>query len=143
MPAFVTTRRVEFRDTDAAGIAHFSVFLLYFEQAEHELLRSLGWSVHQQVEGETVSWPRVSVRCDYRAAVRFEEIVTIELVVRRLGTSSITYAARFLAAGRLLADGEMAVVCCRLDPARAPQKRDIPSDLRARLTPFLEPNSPA
>ena len=26
---FTTTRRVEFRDTDAAGIMHFSVFFLY------------------------------------------------------------------------------------------------------------------
>ena len=34
-----TTRRVEFRDTDAAGIVHFSAFFFYMESVEHEFLR--------------------------------------------------------------------------------------------------------
>jgi len=38
-------RRVEFAETDMAGIAHFSSFVIYMEQAEHALLRSLGTSV--------------------------------------------------------------------------------------------------
>jgi 4-hydroxybenzoyl-CoA thioesterase/acyl-CoA thioester hydrolase len=33
-PSFITTRRVEFRDTDAAGIMHFSVFFTAMESAE-------------------------------------------------------------------------------------------------------------
>jgi hypothetical protein len=40
--AFITTRRVEFSDTDAAGIAHFVAFFRWMEQAEHDLLRSVG-----------------------------------------------------------------------------------------------------
>ena len=39
---FVARRRVEFRDTDAAGIAHFSTFFVWMESAEHELLRHAG-----------------------------------------------------------------------------------------------------
>ena len=34
---FVTTRRVEFCQTDAAGIMHFAAFFELMEQAEHEL----------------------------------------------------------------------------------------------------------
>ena len=49
---FKTERRVEFRDTDAAGIVHFSVFFAYMEQAEHEFLRSLGLSVHGGVDAD-------------------------------------------------------------------------------------------
>src|SRR3984893_8862096 len=45
-----TTRRVEFRDTDAAGIAHFSAFFFYMESVEHEFLRSLGLSVVSEDE---------------------------------------------------------------------------------------------
>ena len=37
--SFVTSRRVEFRDTDTAGIAHFSVFFVWMEQAEHAVSR--------------------------------------------------------------------------------------------------------
>src|SRR5213078_989612 len=46
MPAvFRTTRRVEFADTDMAGIVHFANFFRYMESAEHEFLRSHGLSV--------------------------------------------------------------------------------------------------
>lgn len=43
-------RRVEFSETDMAGIAHFSSFIIYMEQAEHALLRSLGTSVFRASE---------------------------------------------------------------------------------------------
>ena len=42
---FSTKRRVELRDTDAAGIAHFSAYFRYMEQSEHEFLRHVGLSV--------------------------------------------------------------------------------------------------
>ena len=43
---FRCRQRVEFADTDMAGIVHFSNFFRYMERAEHEFLRSLGLSVH-------------------------------------------------------------------------------------------------
>lgn len=46
-PGFHWRRRVEFAETDMAGIAHFSSFIIYMEQAEHALLRSLGTSVFE------------------------------------------------------------------------------------------------
>jgi len=42
---FHWVRRVEFCETDMAGIAHFSSFIIYMEQAEHAMLRALGTSV--------------------------------------------------------------------------------------------------
>lgn len=72
MAPFTTRRRVEFRDTDAAGIAHFSAFFFWMESAEHELLRVAGVPVIDRgADGIDVSWPRVSAACDYTAAVRF------------------------------------------------------------------------
>src|SRR5688572_30626127 len=50
MSTYKTSRRIEFRDTDAAGIAHFSVFFTFMEEAEHEFLRHVGLSVHVQHE---------------------------------------------------------------------------------------------
>ena len=75
MPAYRTQRLVEFRDTDAAGIMHFSSFFLVMEQAEHQMLRDLGMSVVYPYEGGILSWPRVSATCDYQVPLRFEEIV--------------------------------------------------------------------
>ena len=45
MTPFTTTRRVEFGDTDMAGIMHFANFFRFMEAAEPDFLRSLGLSV--------------------------------------------------------------------------------------------------
>src|SRR4029078_7098971 len=94
--AFVTTRRVEFSDTDAAGIMHFAAFFRMMEQAEHDLLRSVGLSVVSHDAAGTISWPRVSAKCDFRAAAKFEDVLQIEVRITRLGERSAAYAHRFL-----------------------------------------------
>ncbi|MFO0867863.1 MAG: thioesterase family protein [Pirellulales bacterium] len=132
-------RRVEFRDTDAAGIMHFSTFFLRMEEAEHALLRSLGSSVWV-VDGATkLSWPRVSARCDYRGPVRFEELLQVEVRVARLGETSVTYDFRFLRGESLVAEGQVTAVCCRLEPGAAPQPVAIPTALRQQLAAYLRP----
>src|SRR5713101_868572 len=92
---FRTRRRVEFADTDMAGIVHFANFFRYMEAAEVEFLRSRGLSVVQVWEGERISFPRVAASCDFSKPVRFEDVVDIAVTVSRLGTKSVTYAIEF------------------------------------------------
>ena len=40
------TRRIEFAETDMAGIVHFSNFFRMMEATEHAFFRSLGLSIH-------------------------------------------------------------------------------------------------
>ena len=49
---FWTSRRIEFSDTDLAGMAHFSRFFVFMETAEHQLLNALGTSVDAHEERE-------------------------------------------------------------------------------------------
>ena len=57
---FIFSRRVEFAETDMAGIVHFANFYRMMENAEHAFFRSLGFSVHDEFDGQTIGWPRVS-----------------------------------------------------------------------------------
>ena len=115
---FSTTRRVEFRDTDAAGIVHFSAFFPMMEAAEHEMLRSLGISIMPREEDAepTVTWPRVAASCEYTAAARFDDSLQISVRVAKIGTSSVQYNFRFLRDQQLIAKGS---VTARLLPALA------------------------
>ena len=73
---FRQTRRVQFAETDLAGIVHFSNFYRYMEEAEHAFYRSLGFSVHdmpRDAPGSKVGWPRVHASADFRNPLRFEE----------------------------------------------------------------------
>lgn len=133
LPTFRATRRVEFRDTDAAQIAHFSVFFHYMEEVEHEFLRSLGLSVLIQHEQGPLSWPRVAASCQYRGAVRFEDVLDIELTVARVGEKSVTYTFRFTHQGRDVAEGQITSVCCRMHPLAEPEAIPMPPAIAARL----------
>ena len=99
---FRMTHRVEFSETDMAGIVHFANFFRYMESTEHAFFRSLGLSIHMQVEGRTVSWPRVHVECDYTQPLRFEDRVEVHLIVREKKSKSLSYEFVF----RKLTDAE-------------------------------------
>ncbi len=137
---FKTTRRVEFRETDAAGIAHFSAFLCYMEQAEHDLLRTVDWSVMMpHTETGYLSWPRVHVEADFQGSVQFEDILDIEVSISRLGARSVTYQFNFVCKGRQIASGKTIAVCCHVGTDRSLDSIDIPSELRERLSRYVIP----
>lgn len=138
--AFVTTRRVEFSDTDAAGMMHFVAFFRMMEQAEHELLRSVGLSVMMHDANGPISWPRVAARCEFQAAARFEDLLEIEVRIARLGERSVTYAHRFLRAGQVLASGEVTSVCCQMQSGAWPASMPIPPAIVEKLQAFITPN---
>jgi 4-hydroxybenzoyl-CoA thioesterase/acyl-CoA thioester hydrolase len=135
-------RRVEFRDTDAAGIMHFSAFFNYMEQVEHEFLRHLGMSVFERDDEGAISWPRVAVSCDFQGAVRFEDILDIAIEVIRRGEKSVTYGFRFTHADRPVADGRLTTVCCRLDGKAPPRSIPIPDWIVALLEGRDSPKRP-
>lgn len=92
---FQITRRVEFCDTDMAGIMHFSNYFRFMEAAETAFLRSLGFSVAFSPGGLELCLPRVHAECDYLAPLRFEDEVLIHLLVQKKGARSLTYRFRF------------------------------------------------
>jgi acyl-CoA thioester hydrolase len=137
MPPLLTRRRVEFRDTDAAGIVHFSAFFFWMESAEHELLRAAGVPVvERDAAGVDASWPRVSASCDYVSAVRFGEELEIAAGVEAVGRTSVTYGFAFSHEGRPVARGTIVAVRCLMHPSRKPEAVLVPPDIIARLEPF-------
>lgn len=115
MPHFTTTRRIEFCETDMAGIVHFANYYRYMEQAEHELFRSLGLKIAgKTVEGIDVGWPRVAAKCEYRAPARYDDVITIELTIVKQSTRSLTIEYQFSRDRQPLAKGEMTTVCCTM-----------------------------
>jgi YbgC/YbaW family acyl-CoA thioester hydrolase len=133
MPQHRTTRRVEFCDTDMAGIAHFSNFFRWMEAAEVEYLRARGLSVKMQWEGQLIGFPRVAATCDYLAPARFEDLLEIAATLERVGDKSVTYAFEVSCGGRKLAAGKVTSVCCRVIDESHYESMSIPASYRARL----------
>jgi acyl-CoA thioester hydrolase len=131
---FRISRRVDFADTDMAGIIHFSNYFRYMEFAEVAFLRARGLSVSMTTDADKIGFPRVSATCDYLHPVRFEDVVDIEVRVERVGRKSVTYTFDFTHKGKLVAKGRLSAVCCRMRPeAHELESIDIPDDIRRRL----------
>ncbi|MFT5522238.1 MAG: acyl-CoA thioester hydrolase [Pirellulaceae bacterium] len=136
--SYSAMRRVEFRETDAAGICHFSSFFGYMEEAEHALLRDIGLSVVMQDEGRTISWPRVNASCDYIGAALFEDVLQVEVGISRLGQKSVTYQFKFSKDNKVVANGTMTSVCCIMHTGDAPEAIQIPHSIGQLLEPYVE-----
>ncbi len=110
-----TTRRIEWADTDTAGIIHFSRYFCFMEEVEHEFLRSIGLSVLMERDGQRITWPRVRATCEFVKPVKFEDVVDVHLSVQRKGVKSITYDFTFSQDGVEVARGQIVVACCRIE----------------------------
>jgi YbgC/YbaW family acyl-CoA thioester hydrolase len=119
---FKATRRVEFSDTDMAGIMHFSNFFRFMETAEHGFFRSLGFSIAPEPSETAVGWPRVHAQCDFKAPLRFEDMVEIHLLVREKKSKALSYLFKFSRINSGLpmevARGTVTVVCVRHEGAK-------------------------
>src|SRR6266571_3649408 len=93
---FKLVRRVEFSETDMAGIVHYSNFFRYMEAAEHAFFRSLGFSVVTRQVDPARGWPRVHAACDFNQPLYFEDEVEIQLLVSEKKSKSLGYRFRFL-----------------------------------------------
>lgn len=135
---FRMTHRVQFSETDMAGIVHFANFFRYMEATEHAFFRSLGFSIHTVEEGKTYGWPRVHAECDYKQPLRFEDLVEVHLRVREKKSKSLAYSFVF----RKLTDtepveiarGRITAVCVAMDAESGRMRAvDIPERLAATI----------
>ncbi|MCG8607954.1 acyl-CoA thioesterase [bacterium] len=130
---FRTQRRVEFADTDEAGIVHFARFFVFMETAEHEFLNSLGTSVSAEWDGNKIGWPRVSVSCEYLSPAKFEDVLDIHLTVLRRGSKSVTYNYLIKNQDTVVAKGQMTAACCICNPGQPIRAIPIPEFLAEQI----------
>lgn len=77
--------RLEWIDTDAAGIYHNSAVVRFVEAAEAAMMRERG------VHGYYGAAPRVRYEVDFAAPLVFDQEVTTVLTLARIGTTSMTF----------------------------------------------------
>ena len=134
---FKARRRVEFSDTDMAGIMHFSNFFRFIETAEHCFFRSLGFSICEPERHPRIGWPRVHASCDYHKPLRFEDLVEIHLLVAEKRSKAITYQVRFHrvngAAPEEVARGRLTIVCVSHAADGTMKATAIPEEIASKI----------
>ena len=118
-------RPLEWMDTDAAGIWHYSTIIRFAEHAELELHSRIG--IVERTFGMT---PRARIEFDFVSPVRFGDVVTTTLTVASIGRSSIAYDLLLDGPGGAFARGRIVTV---LLDAVGGRPTEVPDELRAVL----------
>jgi acyl-CoA thioester hydrolase len=129
---FVYRRRVQFAETDAAGIVHFANFYRYMEEAEHAMWRDAGLSI--EPASSEIGWPRVSAAFEFHRPLRFEDEFDVHVRIVEIAPKTIAYACDVRRAGERIATGTMKIACVRRRPGLPMQAVEIPPAIRARLS---------
>lgn len=134
-----STRRVEFSETDMAGLVHFSNFFKYMETAERDFFEAAGVDLIATKPRELVGWPRARAECKFSAPLRFGDTIKIHLAVKAVKDRAIDYQFRIFRhhedgtltqAGK----GHMTTILAQLGENGELQSIELPEDLRARIT---------
>jgi acyl-CoA thioester hydrolase len=129
---FVLRRRVQFQETDAAGIVHFTWFFRYMEEAEHAMWREAGLSIHPP--DSEIKWPRVATAFEYHRPLRFEDEIDIKIRVTTISRRTIQYECLVIRGEEKVATGTLTISCAQKRAGESLKSIDIPDDIRARLS---------
>ena len=128
---FRLRRRVQFYETDVAGIVHFSWFFRYMEEAEHALWREAGLSIHPP--DSPIGWPRVVAACEFHRPLKFEQEFDVTIRVTEISKRTISYACEMTQDGQRIATGTLKIACVAKLPDGSMKSTEIPEDIARRF----------
>lgn len=125
--------RVRWAETDKQGIVFNGHYLTWFDIAQTEHFRSIGFRYPNGLERFGLDIFVVNANLDYRAPAHFDEMVTLGARVEYLGRTSLRYRMAVFREETLLVEGTITyVIATREGRVPAP----IPDDFVARVLGF-------
>ena len=126
--------RVRYAETDAAGVVYYANYLVYFEVARVELLRSLGYPI-SAVEARGVILPVVEARLKYLRPARLDDLLTVAIVADAIGPASFSFDYEITREdGLLLVTGSTRLAVCDREMGRSMAMPDWLRDLFGRVS---------
>ena len=137
MKTYKSRYRVQWVDTDAARVMHYSNYFRYFEYAETDLYRELGFDYETNRSKFGIWLPRVEAHCNYKYPCRFNDELEVEIWIEELGSKHIKYGFRInnLTMGKIAAEGWVVIVSASVKEERAVE---IPEEIKNKLKEFFE-----
>jgi YbgC/YbaW family acyl-CoA thioester hydrolase len=124
-------RRVNFYETDLAGIVHFSWFFRYMEEAEHALWREAGLTI--ATAGEEIGYPRLAASCRFYAPLRFEDEFEVWIRVAEMTRRTMRYTSLITRDEVKIASGSTTMACVSKRRGEPMKAIDLPPDVVERF----------
>lgn len=120
-------RRANYYETDKMGIIHHSNYIRWFEEARLRYMEEMGWPF-TKVEEMGIIIPVLSVDCQYKSMVHFDDIVDIYTRITKFSGVRLAIAYRVLdeETGELRCTGETTHCFLNKDYKPIRLKREYP-----------------
>jgi acyl-CoA thioester hydrolase len=128
-------RRVEFAETDAAGMVHFSMFFRYMEESEHAVWRAAGLNIFERHEER--SWPRISAQFDFKTPLRFQDEFEVRTEIATVTRSTIQWAHVVTRGETVIGTGTVTAVYVTKDGDGAMKSAALPAEIISKLRAAL------
>lgn len=126
--------RVHAGDVDLAQIIYYPTLFHLFEQSIEELFLAMGAPYRGRTTDLSLTFPRVSVRGEFLTPIRAGDLLTFDVGVGRVGTTSLTFLSRAKNQGdATVARAEVTSVA--VDKSKW-KPVPVPSTLRDAVRPF-------
>lgn len=123
--------RVYYEDTDLAGVVYYANYLKFIERGRTEALRALGVDQARLKREQGLAFVVTRVAIDYRRPAAFDDLLTVETRLARLGGASATMEQRVARGETTLAEAEVTLALVDASGRAA----RLPPALRAALSP--------
>jgi acyl-CoA thioester hydrolase len=120
---FTTEVKVRFAETDAQGIAHHAVYLVWFEVARIEYLARFRGG-YPELQAEGIEALTLDANVSFRAPARFDDRLVIAARCSDVRGARFRFDYRVERDGELIAEGSTGHACAdarTLRPTRVPQ----------------------
>jgi acyl-CoA thioester hydrolase len=133
-PPFTHAMRVRYAECDQQGVVFYANYLTYLDQSMTELWRvALGG--YQSMIDRGLDMVAVETTLRYHQPAQFDDLLTLEVTVTRLGSTSISTAHRITCDGEVVLVASLHHVMVALETR---SKTPLPDWLRSGLEPWLE-----
>jgi acyl-CoA thioester hydrolase len=125
VPSSTSSLRVRYAETDKMGVVYYANYLVWFEVARADLLRSLGWS-YREMEQAGIALPVIEAHCDYTRPARYDDEVEIRTEGRLLSPIRMEFSYQVWLPAQAIAAASGRTVHAAVDmngkPCRLPQR---------------------
>jgi acyl-CoA thioester hydrolase len=119
MPGSVSSLRVRYAETDKMGVVYYANYLVWFEVARADLLRSLGWS-YREMEMAGISLPVIEAQCQYLRPARYDDEIEVKTEGRMLSPVRMEFQYQVIKKEDRTLAAEGRTVHAALDPSGKP-----------------------
>ena len=127
---------VRYAETDQMGIVYYANYLVWFEAARTDFLKSIGIP-YRELEKSGIFLPVAEAFCKYLSPAYYEDEIIVETYLSKIGNASIEISYKVKREDKVIATGYTKHACTNKEG----KIQRIPENIKEKLKEYLIENA--